>query len=62
MFNVPNQYRIKNGASVKEQIKELALRCGFKLRQQENGEMDLNPNQLSKKPFTLFGSAFDKAI
>jgi hypothetical protein len=28
---------------VKEQIKELALRCGFKLRQQENGEMDLNP-------------------
>ena len=44
MFNVPNQYRIKNGASVKEQIKELALRCGFKLRQQENGEMDLNPN------------------
>lgn len=28
---------------MKEQIKELALRCGFKLRQQENGEMDLNP-------------------
>ena len=28
---------------VKEQIKELALRTGFKLKEQPNGEMDLNP-------------------
>lgn len=26
-----------------EQIKELALECGFKLEEQPNGEMDLNP-------------------
>ena len=28
---------------MKEQIKELALRTGFKLKEQPNGEMDLNP-------------------
>ncbi len=28
---------------MKEQIRELALRCGFKVREQPNGEMDLNP-------------------
>ena len=28
---------------MKEQIKELALRCGFKLKEQPNGKMDLNP-------------------
>ncbi len=27
----------------KEQVKDIALRSGFKLKEQPNGEMDLNP-------------------
>ena len=27
----------------KQYIKEVALECGFKLREQPNGELDLNP-------------------
>ena len=27
----------------KQYIKELALECGFKLKEQPNGELDLNP-------------------
>jgi hypothetical protein len=27
----------------KNEMKELALKCGFKLKKQPNGEMDLNP-------------------